>query len=95
MTEPPEDPLIRNARREALVVALVAVLATAYSVGYCTLFGYGRVGEPVRFVLGFPAWVFWGIVVPWGVCVLIAGWFSWWFMSDDELGAEREEGDDT
>ena len=62
MTEPPEDPLIRNARREALAVALVAVLATAYSVGYCTLFGYGRAGEPVRFVLGFPAWVFWGIV---------------------------------
>jgi hypothetical protein len=95
MTELPEDPLIRHARREALTIALIAILATAYAVGYCTLFGYGRVGEPVRFVLGFPTWVFWGIVAPWGVCVLIAGWFSWWFMSDDELGAAREEGDDT
>lgn len=95
MTEPPEDPLIQHARREAIAVALVATLATTYSVGYCTLFGYGRVGEPVRFVLGFPAWVFWGIVVPWGVCVLIAGVFSSWFMSDDELGPQREEGDET
>jgi hypothetical protein len=95
MTEPPEDPLVRNARREALAVALVAVLATTYTVVYCTLFGYGRVGEPIRFLFGFPAWVFWGIVVPWGACVLIAGWFSCGFMSDDELGAEREEGDDT
>jgi hypothetical protein len=95
MTEPREDPLIRNARREALAIALIAVLATTYSVGYCTLYGYGRAGEPVRFVLGFPAWVFWGIVAPWGVCVGIAGWFSWWFMSDDDLGAEREEADES
>jgi hypothetical protein len=95
MTEPSEDPLIRHARREALAIALVAVLATTCSVGYCTLFGYGRAGEPVRFVLGFPAWVFWGIVVPWGVCVVIAGGFSWWFMSDDELGAQREDEDET
>jgi hypothetical protein len=95
MTEPPEDPLIRHARREVLAVALVAALATIYSVGYCTLFGYGRMGEPVRFVLGFPAWIFWGIVAPWGVCVLIAAGFSGWFMSDDELGTPHEEGDDT
>jgi hypothetical protein len=86
-----EDPLVRHARREARVVAVVAIVAAGYSVGYCMLFGYGRAGAPVDFVLGFPAWVFWGIVVPWCLCTLIAAWFSWWFVSDDDLGPEREE----
>jgi hypothetical protein len=90
-----EDPLVRSARREAAAVAVIAVAATAYTVGYCALFGYGRAGEPVRFVLGFPAWVLWGIVAPWGVCVLVCGWFSWRFMRDESLGGDDEgAGDD-
>ncbi|HKI20890.1 MAG TPA: DUF997 family protein [Isosphaeraceae bacterium] len=91
MSGPPEDPVVRNCRREAVVVAIVAIAATAYTVGYCALFGYDRGGEPIRFVLGFPSWVFWGIVAPWSVCVLISGWFSWRFMSDEDLGEVHEE----
>lgn len=87
---PREDPLVRSARREAAVVASVSVAATAYSLGYCGLRGYGRAEEPIGFVLGFPAWVFWGIVVPWLACVVVSGWLSWSFMTDDELGEERE-----
>jgi hypothetical protein len=94
MSHLPEDPVVRDCRREAAAVAGIALAATAYSVGYCALFGYGRAGEPIHFVLGLPAWVFWGIVAPWGVCVLIAGWFSSRFMSDEELGDVREESDD-
>jgi hypothetical protein len=90
MSPPSEDPLVCTARREALAVALVAVTAMIYTVGYCTRFGYGRAGEPLRFVLGFPDWVFWGILVPWGVCVVIAAGFSWWFAHDEDLGAEHE-----
>lgn len=91
MTRSPEDPLVRDARREAAAAFLVAIVATAYTVGYCALFGYGREGEPIRFVLGFPSWIFWGILTPWGVCVLISGWFSWRFMSDEDLGEDRGE----
>jgi hypothetical protein len=94
MVQHREDPLVRASRREALVIALVTVAATVYTVGYCTLFGYGRTGEPIRFVLGFPSWVFWGVLAPWAVCVLISGWFSWWFMEDQDLGAEREDSGD-
>ncbi|HZW30117.1 MAG TPA: hypothetical protein VFF52_05375 [Isosphaeraceae bacterium] len=94
MSRPEEDPVVRDCRRETAVVAVIALVAMAYSVGYCALFGYGRAGEPIHFVLGFPSWVFWGIVAPWGVCVLIAGWFSWRFMSDEELGAVSEDADD-
>jgi hypothetical protein len=94
MSGPLEDPVVRDARREAAAVAIIAVVATAYSLGYCALFGYGRTGEPITFVLGFPSWVFWGIVAPWGVCTLIAGWFSWRFMRDEDLGEGREDAGD-
>lgn len=94
MSRPPEDPLVRDCRREAAVVAVLALAAMTYSVGYCALRGYGRAGEPIAFVLGVPSWVFWGIVAPWGVCVLIAAWFSGWFLRDDPLGEVREDRDD-
>ncbi len=94
MSMPPEDPLIRHARREAIAIAAVAVVATAYCLGYCAVFGYDRAGEPIRFVLGFPSWVFWGIVAPWVVCVLISAWFSWRVLGDDDLGEEREDAGD-
>jgi hypothetical protein len=91
MNQSPEDPLVRDARREAVAVAVVALAATAYTLGYCTLFGYGRAGEPLRFVLGFPAWVFWGIVAPWCVCVGLCCGFSWWFARDADLGTDAGE----
>jgi hypothetical protein len=89
-----EDSAWKTARREAIVIAVVAVLATVYSVGYCYAFGYDRAGEPIRFVLGFPAWVFWGIVVPWLGCVGFAAWFSLAFMSDEPLGDDTNTHED-
>jgi hypothetical protein len=94
MSRPREDPVVRDCRREAAAVAVIATAATAYSVVYCALFGYSRAGEPIRFVLGFPSWVLWGVVAPWGICTLLSGWFSWRFMSDEELGKVREDADD-
>jgi hypothetical protein len=91
MNNSDEDPVFKGARREALAIAVVAAFATAYTVVFCGFFGYDRAGEPIRFVLGFPAWVFWGVVAPWILCVAICGAFSWWFMRDEELGEEREE----
>ena len=68
---PPEpDPVLKNARREAIIIGLVWLAATAYCCVYCYLFGYIRAGQPlgpqdVRPILGMPSWVFWGIMVPW------------------------------
>jgi hypothetical protein len=39
--------------------------AMSYTVGYSVWRGYGRDWETVTFVLGFPDWVFWGIITPW------------------------------
>ncbi|HXT57442.1 MAG TPA: DUF997 family protein [Pirellulales bacterium] len=90
MTQRAEDPLLRNARREALVVLGVWLAAFVYTVGYCYAFGYGRDPDTLSFVLGFPDWVFWGVVTPWSACTAISIWFALAFMSDDDLGPEPD-----
>jgi len=80
-----EDPLLKSARREMLAAATVWAIALIYTVGVCTTFGYSRKPESLTYVLGFPDWVFWGIVVPWGTCTLISGWFAFGFMTSEPL----------
>jgi hypothetical protein len=75
-----------HARREAVVVLLVWLAATSYTVGYCVWHGYGWESEEITFVFGFPAWVFWGIIAPWFACVIFAWWFAYRFMTDEPLG---------
>ncbi|HEV7223665.1 MAG TPA: DUF997 family protein [Pirellulales bacterium] len=89
-----EDPLLRSARREALVVLGVWLAAFVYTIGYCYAFGYGRDPDTLSFVLGFPDWVFWGVVTPWSACTAISIWFAMAFMSDDDLGPEPDEAAD-
>ena len=48
----------------------------------------------LKFVFGFPDWVFWGIVCPWGVCVVISILFANFFMTDADLGEVNELGTD-
>jgi hypothetical protein len=88
---PHDDPVLRSARREASLVFAVWLTALVYTVGYCYTFGYGRDPETLALVLGFPDWVFWGILVPWTACTVFSGWFAFVFMTDDDLGAEEEE----
>ena len=46
------------------------------------------------FVLGFPDWVFWGILAPWSACVVFSFWFGATFMRDEDLGEELPEQED-
>lgn len=71
-----------------MVVVLWAV-ALAYKLLYCSRFAYRRSPETLTFVLGFPDWVFWGVLVPWGGSVLLTAAFALFFMRDGELGDER------
>ncbi len=84
-TETKEYPLLKSARREALAAFSLWLMATTYSVGYCSAYGYGRSAESLTFVLGFPDWVFWGIVLPWGICTIVASLFAFCFMTDENL----------
>lgn len=92
MTTPQEDPVARSARREAALAFIAWAVAMTYTVGYCYLYGYGRDVETLRFVLWFPDWVFWGIIVPWGVCIVLSVVFAFGIMSDDSLGDDLEDG---
>jgi hypothetical protein len=85
MSERPEDPLLKSARREMRAAATVWGLALVYTITVCTQFGYGRDPQTLTFVLGFPDWVFWGIIVPWGACTLTAAWFAFGFIRDEPL----------
>ncbi len=85
MTENRELPLLKSARREAVAALGIWLIATIYSVGWCCLFGYQRDPKTLTFVLGFPDWVFWGLVLPWGVCTVVSTVFAFWFMKDEDL----------
>jgi hypothetical protein len=85
------DPVLKSARREALIVFATWIVAMAYTVTYCARYGYGHSAEDLKnlkYVLGIPEWVFWGIVVPWGVCVLISWFFASVLMTDEDLGED-------
>lgn len=94
MPNPNEDPALTNARREAIIATVACVIAMVYTVTYCSLFGYHRTVESVRFVWGFPDWVFWGVVLPWAVCVLFGWLFGAFFIRDDDLGEDLEGSED-
>ena len=86
MTYPSEDTLVSNARREAAIALVTWVVACVYSVTYCYLNGYERAAESLSFVLWFPDWVFWGIVAPWALCILLSIPFAYRMMGDEPLG---------
>ena len=85
MAEPVEDPVVLSGRREALITFAVFVVAVTYTVVYCTLNGYERNVEQMTFILGFPDWVFWGVLAPWAVCTGIGVWMSFYFITDAVL----------
>ncbi len=82
----PEDTLVRRARREAALALGLWLLAMLYSVSYCYLNGYGRSADSLTFVLWFPDWVFWGIVAPWALCIVLSIPFAFRVMGDESLG---------
>jgi fatty acid desaturase len=83
-----EDPVLVSARREALIVFCIWLAAMTYTVTACWAWGYGRDPATIRFVLGFPDWVFWGIICPWLVCFGISYLFSHVIMRDEALGED-------
>jgi hypothetical protein len=86
-----EDPVLTSSRREACLVFLIWVAACVYTVGVCYRFGYDRDVATLTYVLGFPDWIFWGVVTPWTVCTVLCYVMAYHVITDDELGEEREE----
>jgi len=87
-------PILKTARREALVVAGLWLTAGTWSVSYCWLNGYGNTPEKMEFTLGFPTWIFWGVVLPWLICVVVSLLVANFLMTDADLGLEPGEEED-
>lgn len=97
MNPPPRPPgkeqrLLRHARREGLLIVAVWAACLAWSIGSGYLLGYRRDPADVRLILGMPDWVVWSVVLPWGLCLLFSVWFCFFFMADDDLGRDPDEG---
>jgi hypothetical protein len=89
---PHDDPLLRAARREALFALALWAAAITWTITYCYRYGYGVSTEELTFVWGFPSWAFWGIVVPWTTCTIVATLFALFVMTDQPL---EEPADDS
>src|SRR5438105_2429213 len=86
-----EQRLLRHARREGLLIMAVWAACLVWSVGSGYLLGYYTPGSEIRLILGMPDWVFWSVVLPWGLCLLFSVWFCFVYMADDDLGQDQEE----
>ena len=86
------DPVLINARREAVIILIVFGIHMVWSITWCYWYGYHLPpDEPVNTLLGIPTWIFWGVIVPWLVVDLFAIWFCLWYVALDPLGEEAEE----
>jgi hypothetical protein len=90
------DPVLKHARREAIIIGLAWLASTTYCCVYCYAFGYRRPGRPlgvddIQPILGLPSWFLWGVIAPWLVCAAFTGWFAGFFMADDDLGADHSQ----
>lgn len=85
------DPVVRTGRREALIVVGIWLTAAAWSVTTSYRLGYNRPVEELKLIWGFPEWTFWGVAVPWVVCIVISWIFGVLFVHDAHLGEELPE----
>jgi len=89
-----EDPVVTSSRREAIWTLLLWCATLVYTVGYCYTHGYNRPLDKdltgMTFYFGWPDWVFFGIVVPWLVCVVISTLFAFCFMRDGKLADDLD-----
>jgi hypothetical protein len=70
----------------------VWAIALLWSVIGSYLTGYHRDAADVALIWGIPDWAFWNVFVPWGLCLLFSVWFCFFYMADDDLGEDRNEG---
>ena len=95
-TRPEYDTTYLNSLREAYVIVALFAVFCVWSLFVCFNFGYLSPGEQlteVSTVLGMPSWAFWGVGLPWLAVDVVAVWFCFFYMKNDDLG-EAHEGED-
>ena len=81
-----------QSKRELMIILSTWAVFCAWVVGYCSAFGYHREGEELEIVLGMPAWVVWGIALPWLVATVFTVIFGMKIMKDRPLDVVEGEG---
>ncbi|MDA0831882.1 MAG: DUF997 family protein [Planctomycetota bacterium] len=89
-----DDPVLVSSRREASIVLIVFLISLVWTVLASNYLGYDRKKEDLEYVFGFPDWIFWAIIVPWGSCIVFSFIFGAFFVRDEDLGQELEEQSD-
>ncbi len=88
----PEDwnRVFLNSRSEVGTILLIWLFFFIWVVGVSSFFGFQgtEVTAEIPLVFGFPAWVFWGVAVPWFASNVVTFWFCFFRLSDDPLGEE-------
>ena len=86
MNEQPsaETSSLRQGRRELRLILLAWLGCAIWVISYCSTTGYDLAPEEVSTVLGFPDWVFWGVVTPWMIANAFTFWFCLRFLKNDE-----------
>jgi hypothetical protein len=86
-----EDPVLTSARREALLVFAIWICACLWVLSVSYRYGYHRDAATLTYVLGFPDWVFWGVMLPWSVCTGLCFFLAYFVIRDEDLGEEQSE----
>ena len=87
------DPVYLHSRRETIVIIFLFIGFLAWSITACYSLGYQlpTETEPLSTTWGMPTWVFWGIFIPCIAVDIVAVWFCFFFMKDDDLGEGEAE----
>ena len=81
---------VRQCRREAAGVVGLWLISLVWTLVVMIGWGYVPVEErPERpeLVWGMPAWVVWGLFVPWFLQIAAAWWFALFVLRDDDPDA--------
>jgi uncharacterized membrane protein YhdT len=86
-----EDPVLVSSRREAWITFSIWAAACVYALSVCYRYGYERDADTLTYILGFPDWVFWGVIAPWTVCTGLCFLMAYFVIRDEDLGEEQDE----
>lgn len=70
-------------RKEAAMAGVIWFVFFVWVVGVSYTMGYGDV-DPSNSVMGLPAWVFWGIFLPFVVATVVNCLYAFLYLKDDD-----------
>lgn len=84
------DPVYLHTRRETFFIIAAWIVFCIWVVGVSLMTGYDVDPDTMKLVAGMPAWVFWGVALPWLASNIFIVWFCLRFMADDPLGEDDD-----